>query len=41
MLILAIRIDPNLYIIDFLYFGFFRIITIEYSILSEYSESNK
>ena len=41
MLILSIRIDPNLYIIDFLHFGFFRFIIIKYSILSEYSESYK
>ena len=37
-LILSIRIDPNLYIIDFIHFGFFRIIIIKYSILSEDSE---
>ena len=40
-LILSIRIDPNLYIIDFIHFGFFRIIIIKYSILSEDSESYK
>lgn len=37
-LILSIRIDPNLYIIDFLHFGFFRIVAIKYLILSEDSE---